>query len=81
MKAAVKTIKSASAIFFLISGVCWIMAARIIVRPMGGVIGPPPWAAVEKANNQARWNTWAARFAAAASIAQAVAIPLKMISD
>jgi hypothetical protein len=81
MKAAVTTIESASAIFFVISGVSWIMAARIIVRPMGGVIGPPPRAAVENANNQAWWNSLAAGFAAAASIAQAVAIPLKMISD
>jgi hypothetical protein len=80
MKAAVTTIESASAIFFVISGVCWIIAARIIVRPMGGVIGPSPRAAVEKANNQAWWNRLAAGFAAAA-IAQAVAIMLKTISD
>ena len=81
MKAAVTTIESASAIFFLISGVCWIMAARIIVRPMGGVIGPPPSMFVKKANNQAWWNSRAAWFASGAAFAQAVAIMLKTISD
>jgi hypothetical protein len=78
---AVTIIELASAIFFLISGVCWIMAARIVIFPMGGVIGPPPSMFAKKAYNQARWSKFAAWFAAAASFAQVACILLKTISD
>jgi len=81
MKAAIPIIEFASAIFFLISGVCWTMAARIIIRPLGGVIGPPPRLFVEQANNQAWWSKLAAGFAAAASFAQVAYVMLKTISD
>ena len=45
------------AIFAVISGFCWIKAARIAIRPLGGVIGPAPRMFVERANNQAWWNS------------------------
>ncbi len=62
------------AIFAVISGFCWIKAARIAIRPLGGVIGPAPRMFVERANNQAWWNSRAAWFAAGAAFAQAVAL-------
>jgi hypothetical protein len=62
------------AIFAVISGFCWLKAARIKVPTLGAVYGGPPRIVVESANNQAWWNSRAAWFASGAAFAQALTI-------
>jgi hypothetical protein len=60
------------AIFALISGFCWVKAARIKVPVLGAGYGGPSRTVVEPANNQASWNSRAAWFASGAAFAQAL---------
>jgi hypothetical protein len=68
------TVGIIGAIFAVISGFCWMKAARIKVPILGAVYGGPPRMVVEPANNQAWWNSRAAWFASGAAFAQALSI-------
>ncbi len=58
------------------SGLLWIKAARIRVRPTGGTLDGPPKDVVLAYNAQSRWNAYAAYASATAALGQALVTAL-----